>query len=171
LATLAHNNSFLQFFRSSKKRELMRIFRSLDSQLISFLDVESRNEAIDALIDLLDQSGKLPNKEKFRKAIFDREQLVSTGIGMGVAVPHAKLKGFSNFFIAIGIQRDKGIEWNALDRAPVRIIFMIGGPDDRQSEYLQILSQLTSAIRDVELRKALLRADSPQEVLELFSQF
>lgn len=149
----------------------MSIFQSLDSQLISFLDVETRDEAIDVLIDLLDQSGKIPNKKRFRQAIFDREALVSTGIGMGVAVPHAKLEGFPNFFIAIGIQRKKGLEWNALDKAPVRIIFMIGGPDNKQSEYLQILSQLTSAIRDVELRKALLKADSSQEVLHLFSQF
>jgi len=149
----------------------MRIFRSLDSRLISFLDVETRDEAIDVLIDLLDHSGKLPDKEKFRQAIFDRELLVSTGIGMGIAVPHAKLNEFSTFFIAIGIQQKKGIDWNALDTAPVRIIFMIGGPDNKQSEYLQILSQLTSAIRDIDLRKALLRADSAQEVLQLFSQF
>ncbi len=147
----------------------MRIFQLLDSQLISFLDVETRDEAIDALIDLLDQSGKLPDKNKFRRAIFDREQLVSTGIGMGIAVPHAKLKEFSNFSIAIGIQQHKGLEWNALDTAPVRIIFMIAGPDNKQSEYLQILSQLTSAIKDVNLRKALLKADSPQEVLSLFA--
>lgn len=171
MATLVRNNSFLEFFRSPKKKELMSIFQSLDSQLISFLDIETRDEAIDVLIDLLDQAGKIPNKKKFRQAIFDREQLVSTGIGMGVAVPHAKLGGFPNFFIAIGIQKKKGLEWNALDKAPVRIIFMIGGPDNRQSEYLQILSQLTSAIRDVELRKALLKADSAQEVLHLFSQF
>ena len=169
MATLARNNSFLEFFKPLRKKELMRIFQLLDSQLISFLDVETRDEAIDALVDLLDQSGKLPDKKKFRRAIFDREQLVSTGIGMGIAVPHAKLKEFSSFSIAIGIQQNKGLEWNALDTAPVRIIFMIAGPDNKQSEYLQILSQLTSAIKDVNLRKALLRADSAQEVLSLFA--
>ena len=169
MATLARNNSFLAFFKPLRQKELMRIFQLLDSQLISFLDVETRDEAIDALIDVLDQSGKLPDKKNFRRAIFDRETLVSTGIGMGIAVPHAKLKEFSNFSIAIGIQQKKGLEWNALDTAPVRIIFMIAGPDNKQSEYLQILSQLTSAIKDVNLRKALLKADSAQEVLSLFA--
>jgi PTS system nitrogen regulatory IIA component len=171
LATLARNNSFLEFFRPPKKKEHMRIFPLLDSQLISFLDVTTRDEAIDVLVDLLDQSDRLPNKQKFRQAIFDREQLVSTGIGMGVAVPHAKLGDFPDFFIAIGIQQRKGLDWKALDTVPVRLIFMIGGPDNKQSEYLRILSQLTSAIRDPELRKALLKADSSQEVLNLFSQF
>ena len=168
MATLARNNSFLEFFKPPKKKELMRIFQLLDVRLISFLDVETRDEAIDLLIDQLDQAGKLADKQRFRRAIFDRERLVSTGIGLGVAVPHAKLKDFSTFFIAIGIQQKKGIDWNALDAVPVRIIFMIGGPENKQSEYLQILSQLTSVIKNAELRKALLRADSAQEVLHLF---
>lgn len=149
----------------------MRISDYLDSRLITFLDVDTRDEAILALIDLLDEEGHLPNKEAFRKAIFHREQLVSTGIGMGVAVPHAKLKDFPDFFIVVGIQKKKGLDWNALDKAPVRLIFMIGGPEDRQTEYLQILSLLTSAIRDVDLRKKLLNADATEQVFEYFSHF
>lgn len=147
----------------------MRISDYLDSRLITFLEAETRDRAIDELVDLLDMEGHLPRKEAFRKAIFDREAIVSTGIGMGVAVPHAKLPDFTDFFIAVGIQRKNGLEWNALDQAPVRLIFMIGGPDDRQSEYLQILSFLTSVIRDVDLRKKLLNAKDPQEAFELFS--
>ena len=154
-----------------EKKKGTKIFPSLDARLISFLDVETRDEAIHALIDLFDQAGKLPNKEAFKEAIFHREQLVSTGIGVSVALPHAKLNGFSKFSIAIGIQRKKGIDWDALDLSPVRLIFMIGGPEDRQSEYLQILSQLTSAIKNVDLRKSLLKATSPNQVLELLSQF
>jgi PTS system nitrogen regulatory IIA component len=142
----------------------------LDARLVQFLDVSTRDEAIDALIELLDKQGKLPNRKQFRQAIFQREQLVSTGIGMGVAVPHAKLAELRRFFIAIGIQRIKGIEWNALDKAPVRLVFLIGGPDNRQNEYLQILSQLTSAFKNVELRKELLKAQTPQEVISLFQK-
>jgi PTS system nitrogen regulatory IIA component len=133
--------------------------------------MDTRDSAIHALIDLLDQEGHLPEKLAFQKAIFAREQLVSTGIGMGVAIPHAKLTELNDFFIVIGIQSKKGLDWNALDKAPVRLIFMIGGPEDRQTEYLQILSLLTSAIRDVELRKKLLNARSSKEALELFSSF
>jgi PTS system nitrogen regulatory IIA component len=154
-----------------KKKETMRISDYLDSRLIAFLDVDTRDEAILSLIEILDEEGHLVNKETFRKAIFDREQLVSTGIGMGVAIPHAKLKGFENFFLVVGIQQKKGLDWNALDKAPVRLIFMIGGPDDRQTEYLQILSLLTSAIRDVDLRKKLLNAQTPEEALSFFSNF
>lgn len=149
----------------------MRISDYLDSRLITFLDVDTRDESIDALIDLLDEEGRLPNHATFRKAIFHREQLVSTGIGMGVAVPHAKLKEIPDFFIAVGIQQKKGLDWNALDKAPVRLIFMIGGPEDKQTEYLQILSLLTSAIRDVDLRKKILNAQTPEQVFEFFSEY
>lgn len=149
----------------------MKFYDYLDSRLITLLSSQSRDEAIDSLIHLLEEAGKLPNKHAFRDAIYHREGLVSTGIGMGVAIPHAKLETINDFSIAIGIQQKKGLDWNALDNAPVRIIFMIGGPEGRQTEYLQILSQLTSAIREVELRKALIKAESRNEVLELFANY
>ncbi|HEY4255263.1 MAG TPA: PTS sugar transporter subunit IIA [Chlamydiales bacterium] len=146
----------------------MKVIDYLSPHLVAFLDVATRNDAIDALIALLESQGKLPNQERFRTAILQREALVSTGIGIGVAVPHAKLAELNDFFIIIGIQRQKGIDWNALDKIPVRLIFLIGGPENRQSEYLQILSQLTSAIKEVELRKELLKATTPEEVISLF---
>lgn len=150
---------------------MKKISHYLNPRLITFLDIETRTEAIDALIELMDVRGLIPNKGQFRKAIFERENLTSTGIGMGVAIPHAKLKGFSNFLIVVGLQQKGGIEWDAIDQAPVRLILLIAGPDDRQSEYLQILSQVTLAIKDHTLRKNLMRVFSAQEVLDIFSQF
>jgi PTS system nitrogen regulatory IIA component len=146
----------------------MKFAGYLDDRLVAFLDVETRDEAIDHLIDLLDQQGKLPDRNAFRVAIMHREQLVSTGIGMGVAVPHAKLSGLSRFFIAIGIQNKKGIDWNALDKAPVRLVFLIGGPEGHQTEYLKILSQLTSAIKDLDLRREILQLQTGEDVIALF---
>lgn len=155
----------------AKQRGAVKIFSYLKAPLIVFLDASTRDEAIHALIDRLDAEKKLPDRELFCKAIFEREELVSTGIGLGVAIPHAKLKGFKDFFIAVGIQQKKGIEWNAIDKAPVRLIFLIGGPDHRQSEYLKILSQLTMAIKDPPLRKTLMNVASAQEALNCFSDF
>ena len=158
-------------FGFGARKEALKISNYLDTDLVLFLDVSDQGEAIDLLIDLLDKAGKLPVKEAFRKAVFEREELISTGIGLGVAVPHAKLKAFKEFFIAVGIQQKKGIEWDAIDKAPVRFIFLIGGPEDRQSEYLQILSQLTAAIKDAQVRKDLLRATTADEVLLAFASF
>ncbi|HSX37371.1 MAG TPA: PTS sugar transporter subunit IIA [Chlamydiales bacterium] len=161
----------LDIFKPLRKKQHQKICQSLDPKLIGFLNAQTRDEAIGSLIDLLAQTGKVPDKASFRDAIFHRENLLSTAIGMGVSIPHAKMKSFSEFLVAVGIQKKKGVDWQALDEIPVRIIFMIGGPEDKQSEYLQILSQITSAIKNVELRKALLIAQSPEQVVNLFSDF
>ena len=143
------------------------ISKYLDPRLVTELRVDTRDDALRALVDLLDLEGKLLNKEAFYEAILERERIVSTGIGMGVAVPDAKLSGYSTFFIAIGIHQ-RGIAWEALDGFPVRLIFMIGGPDDKQTEYLQLLSRLTLAIKDEERRKKILQLNKPEDIIALF---
>ncbi len=146
----------------------MSLAEYLDDRLVVFLDVQTQVEAIEALIEALEGAHKLKGKEPFHKAILDREKIVSTGIGLGVAIPHAKLEGYDDFFIVIGIQGGRGIEWYSLDGSQVHLIFMIGGPDNKQTEYLNILSKLTLAIKDVERRKALLKATSARQVIDLF---
>ena len=146
---------------------LFLISKYLNPKLVVHLKVDDRDEALSSLIQLLDMEGKLLNKEAFHQAILERERIVSTGIGMGVAVPHAKLSGYSTFFIAIGVHH-KGIPWDALDGVPVRLVFMIGGPDDKQTEYLQLLSRLTLAIKDEERRKKILQLNQPEDIIALF---
>lgn len=145
---------------------MVDISNYLDPALVCFLDVVNRDEALRTMVDRIDSTGRLDNKEAFFQAIISREEIVTTGIGMGVAIPHAKLPSYNQFFICISIVK-KGVDWKALDSAPVRLIFMIGGPDDRQTEYLQILSSLTSVLRDEERRKKMLLAETPQAVLDL----
>ena len=151
-----------------KKGDIVTISNYLDARLISFLDVSARDDAIDQLVSSLERSNKLQDSTGFYHAILEREKIVSTGIGLGVAIPHAKLKGYPDFFIAVGIQKKEGIEWNALDGGLVRLIFLIGGPEDKQTEYLKILSHLTMAIKNEERRKKLLKAKTPKEVIDLF---
>ena len=140
--------------------------RYLSEDLVSFLDVGGRDEALAALVEVIDAAGKLEDKDAFFQAILERESIVSTGIGMGVAIPHAKLPEYDDFFIAIGISR-QGLDWNSVDGAPVRLIFMIGGPDDRQTDYLQILSSLTMALKDDRTRKRLLHLTAPEEIIRV----
>jgi nitrogen PTS system EIIA component len=151
-----------------KKDEFMTISKYLDERLVVFLDEPTRDAAIEKLVDVLDKAGKLRNRRDFHKAILDREKIVSTGIGIGVAIPHAKLEGYSDFFIAIGVQKKKGIDWNALDGSDVKLIFMIGGPENKQTEYLKILSRLTQAVKDEERRKKILKTNLPGEVIDQF---
>jgi nitrogen PTS system EIIA component len=147
---------------------MIHISKYMDPSLVTFLDVRSREEALNAMVELLNHAGKLRDRDSFYAAIMEREKIVSTGIGMGVAIPHAKLASYDDFFIAIGIL-PRGVDWKALDNAPIRLIFMIGGPDDRQTEYLQILSTLTYEIKDEETRKKILTLNSKEAIIQLFS--
>ena len=145
----------------------MQISDYMDPKLVAFLNVNSQSEALTKLVEQVFAAGKLEDKESFLQAIIEREKIVSTGIGMGVAIPHAKLPHFDHFFIVIGILQ-KPVDWNALDQAPVRLIFMIGGPDDKQTEYLQILSNLTQSIKDEKKRKKIINLNNPKAIIELF---
>lgn len=148
---------------------MLEIIDYLNSQLIFRIDSLNRDEVLKELIEKAAQLKKIQNPERFLEAVLKREEVVSTGIGLGVAIPHAKLSDYNDFFIIIGISKE-GIDWHSLDGHPVRLVFLIGGPDDKQTEYLQILSALTLAIKDENRRRDLLRLEDPQKILALFKE-
>jgi PTS system nitrogen regulatory IIA component len=145
----------------------MDIADYVHQDLIVFLDAETRDQALKKMIEELHRAAKVDDSEAFYQAVVEREKIVSTGIGMGIAIPHAKLSSYDQFFIAIGVL-SAGVDWKALDNAPVRLIFLLGGPDDKQTEYLQILSSLTSFIKDEERRKKFLMLNSKEDMIGLF---
>ncbi len=147
---------------------MVKISSCLDSNLIHFSSAEKRDDVIAELVRRLDLAGKLQDSTLFHDSILLREKLVSTGIGMGVALPHAKLPGYEDFFIAIGIL-SKGVEWGSLDHVPVRLVFLIGGPDNKQTEYLQLLSELTQKLKNEALRKKMLTLNSAEDIINLFN--
>lgn len=145
---------------------MVRLHNLVEEGVILFLETESRDEAIDQLVQALVKKGRLKQATPFHTAVLAREALITTGIGNGVAIPHAKIPELHRFFLAIGIDK-RGIDWHALDGTPVRLIFLIGGPDDRHSEYLQLLSLITQLVKDESKRKKLLQAENAQEVIKL----
>ncbi len=143
----------------------------LHPELVTFLQGDSRKDAIETLVERAKKLGKVTEGEEYLAALEKREGIISTGIGMGVAIPHAKLDSFQDFFIAVGIKRyGSGIEWDSLDGSPVRIVFLIGGPISQQTAYLKLLSQLTKVIKQEKNRQDLLAAQSAEEVIELLSK-
>lgn len=152
-----------------RRQETFNLEEYLLADLVIFLDGSERDAIIDQMISHADACGVLADKVAFRKAIFEREKIISTGIGVGVAIPHAKLTGQDRFFVSIGIL-SAAVDWDSIDKAPVRLVCLIGGPDDAQTHYLQILSKITEAIKDEPRRRQILFADRPSEVVELFTQ-
>lgn len=112
------------------------------------------------------KSGILEKPDDFEQAVLEREKIVSTGIGLGVAIPHAKRADQEDFFICCALAPE-GIDWKALDGEPCYLIFLIGGPDQKPNEYLQILSQLTALLREDETRKQLLKSRTAEDILAI----
>lgn len=139
--------------------------------LIHFLEVSNRNRALEQMVDLMNEKGIIKDKEALLNTLLQREDAVSTAIGMGIAIPHAKLTQMDRFYVAIGLLKGDGIEWDSLDGTPVKAIFLIIGPEKQQMEYLKILSCLTIAIKKQPLRKQLFQAKCSSEVKDLFEGF
>ncbi len=148
----------------------MTIYASqfLKKEHISFLDESSMESALHKLINCLVVAGALINPSEFYNAIIEREEISSTGIGLGIALPHAKMEEIKDFFIAIGVHTGAGIGWGSIDNVKVKLICLIGGPKNMHKEYLSILSQLTRSIKDVKRRQQIVLSREKDAIINLF---
>lgn len=144
----------------------------IKNETVVFLKTSQMEDTIQEMLKTANEQGHIKDEEKFKKAIFERESLVSTGIGLGVAIPHAKLEELEDFFIIVGINKE-GLDWDAIDRKPVGIVFLIGGPDrgGSKKEYLQIISKIMLLIKNDNRREALFNAEKKEDVVKLFEKF
>ncbi len=134
---------------------------------VIFPKAKTKEGVIEELIEVAEKDGKVEDASKMKKYLLQREEIVSTGIGFGVAIPHVKVPEVNDFFITIGIHKE-GVDWGSLDNKPAYIIFMIIGPDNQQEKYLRILAKLTLVIRNPNRREKLQKSNSPEEVLAIF---
>jgi len=154
---------------STRQDPMKTLLDRLTPERIVFIQANDKTHALNQIVDALCTSPAVSDCEALRKAIFDREKILSTGIGLGVALPHAKIASVADFVIAMGILHEP-IEYNALDDRPVHIIVMIAGPMQRQSDYLKILAQITLGLKNRRLRESLVAARTVQEVLDILSR-
>lgn len=127
-------------------------------------------EAIDALVDVLDKEGMLANKATFKQAILAREKQSTTGIGEGIAIPHAKTTAVKQASIAFG-KSEQGIEYESLDGQPAHLFFMIAAPEGANNTHLEALSRLSSILMKDEAREKLLKASTKDEILEIINSY
>ncbi len=107
--------------------------------------------------------------ETVHRVLLEREQIGSTGVGGGIAIPHGKLTELQNLLICFG-RSAKGIAYEAKDRLPVHLVVMILSPENMAAEYLQTLGRISRLLKDESIRAKLLQAASPKTVQQLFSR-
>ena len=145
----------------------MMIKDFINEKTIFFVNEKKRNKVIDFLIEKAEELKKIDNKKNFKKAIEERENLMSTSIGLGIAIPHAKIESQKEFFIIAGILKND-VEWDSIDQKPVRLVFLIGGPSNDQKQYLKLLSQLILSVKDPDKREKILASENTSEIAKLF---
>ena len=142
--------------------------RLVSPERIVWLDHSSKNDCLRSLVDCIATTASLDDADDVYHAILERERLLSTGFGLGLAIPHAKLKSIRDFVVAVGIHKD-GVSFGSLDEKPVHVLVMILGPDSQQEEYLKVLSRVTAFLKDN--RERLLTQESSQNVYELTYEY
>ncbi len=133
------------------------------------LETKDKLEALEQLIEALSRRKEVTSKEKLRRAIKDREKILSTGIGYGVAIPHAKIAQVKKFCAVIGVSK-AGIPFDAMDGKPVHIVVMIAAPEDAHGEYLGLLQRITHKLKDEETRKRIINSKDTKSVISVFTE-
>lgn len=146
----------------------MRINEYFSKDSVLFLNSNNKQEVLSEMVLQAEKLGYITRKDEFIEALLDRESIMSTDVGFQVAIPHAKLKSISKFFVITAIL-DKDLDWDGGNNQKVNIVLLIGGPDNEQRSYLQILSKITLIIRNNQRRKALLEATNTEEVIAQFT--
>lgn len=148
----------------------MKLSKFSEENLILFdIKSKSKNEVIEELVGLITTSNMVTDRELLLKDIKEREELVTTGIGYGVAFPHAKTKSVKGIVIAFG-RSSEGLDFEAIDHKPVYLFFLIAAPEDAIGAHLNVMSRLSYLMKSEENRQRLMKVTSPGEVLELIDQ-
>lgn len=133
------------------------------------LKSKNKLDVIDELVDILYKDGKLKDKEKFKKVVIKREEEFTTGIGMGIAIPHGKDNSVVEPALAFGLSKD-GIDYDSMDGNPAHIFFLIAVPEKSNDEHLKILSMLSRKLMHEEVRKNLMTAVTYEDVINAFKE-
>lgn len=132
------------------------------------LESDEKFQIIEEMVDMLNDAGRLENKEMVLNAVLERERVMSTGMGDGVAIPHAKTDGVKELVAAFGITK-QNIDFQSIDEKPVRIIFLLAGPTDQTGPHLKALSRISRLMHRKEFRDTLASVRSDAEVIEAIS--
>lgn len=145
----------------------MKIIDLLDIRSIDLnAEASTKDEALEKAILLMERSGNLNDADEYRRGVYEREKEGTTGIGEGLAIPHCKSKAVNRAGLAAMVIKD-GVNFEALDGEPVRILFLIAAPEGENNVHLDVLSRLSVLLMDVAFTEKLMAAKNPKEFISI----
>ena len=142
----------------------------LSPERIIFMNHQTKHDALLELSQNLATAPQIKDAKELEEAVFKREELMSTAIGMGLAIPHVRLSSVTDLVMSVGISKTDIIDYQSIDDIPVRLLFMIAASFNQHNYYLQTLSFFSAKLKKQDLRDALLNASSSMEAYELLTK-
>jgi PTS system nitrogen regulatory IIA component len=145
----------------------LRIESILSLQRILFLNFPDKRDVLIKMAENLSEAPQIKNSQELTTEILKREELMSTAIGRGIAIPHIRLPSVTDLVVSVGISRTDILDFHPLDDEPVRLLFMIAAAHNQHKYYLQVLSWFSAKLKNKDLRDALIASQSQKEVYDL----
>ncbi len=146
---------------------IIQVKNILSPDRIIFLNHSTKHDVLLELADNLSTAPQVKYSNELAVEILKREELMSTAIGRGIAIPHVRLSSVTDLVMSVGISKCDIIDFQTLDDTPVRLLFMIAAAYNQHAYYLQTLSYFSSKLKNQELRDALLNVSTPMEAYQL----
>lgn len=148
----------------------MNIASLLDrSTVFTDLTVSDKEQLLEELIQSLHTKVDDQSLDPIRQAVFQRESIMSTGVGKGLAIPHGKAKGLKQSYAAFALLK-KPVEYEAIDDKPVRMVFLLVGPESENSLHIKLLSRISRLMNNSEFRHRLQECTEVDQILDTFMQ-
>lgn len=151
-------------------KHFMDIHSLLDhSTILANIKVSTKNDLINKLIDSLDSKVDNDSLESIRESVFDREEIMSTGVGKQLAIPHGKTSAIDENIASFALLKDP-IDYDSVDDQPVKMVFLLVGPDCKNSNHIKLLSRISRLMNSSTFREKLLDCETADEIYQTFEK-
>ena len=139
----------------------------LTPERVILLDATPKKEILTRLVDLLAETPFVKNRDELLNGIFAREELMSTGIGFGIGVPHVRIDSVTDLVMAVAVVKNPVGDYASLDGEPVQIVCMLAARSDQHTKYIRTLSSISSRLKDSSIREQIIASDDPVRICQL----
>lgn len=133
------------------------------------LTATNKGDALLEMVDAVSTTDAVADRDELLDAVRAREKILSTGIGLGIAIPHARIGSVHRFVVAVG-RHGAGLDFESIDQKPVHIVVLIAGPKDTQKPYLELLAQLSKRLKLTDVRTRITAGATPDQVVDLLTE-
>jgi len=160
-------NARLSSDLQKQNESVVQVRNILSPDRVIFINHTSKRDALTQLSDVLASAPQVKNAQELTQEIMNREDLMSTAIGRGIAIPHVRLSSVTDLVMAVGVCKKPVEDYQSIDDVPVQLLFMIAAAYNQHSYYLKTISHFSGMLKSAELREKMLNAQSEREVYEL----